>query len=861
MANPAISVIIPMYNAEAYINECLESLLAQTFQDFEVVVVDDCSTDDSVKIVESYAPKFNGRLHITHTKTNSGGGGEPRNIGLKLAKGKYIFFVDADDFIMLNALEILYTKAEENETDIVYYSAYYRLPQPNNIYLYKDGKGKQLLRKNLEDAPDLIVNDPNKILRQFLTEEPEGNFRGPVFRFIRRDFLIENEIIFPNVSPGEDFIWVINVYCHAKRFLRISTPLYFYRCYNTQSVTQTKRKPANQVSRWISGFVSWAKFLSKLSRENDILRKNPAYCQEALKSHFRWSFQRIEEARESLSSQEIYELLINKLAKEDDLRDLTLPFFFSVIDANKRIQKENIITIDELKKSDAEYKQRISELTDEISRLELKKDFMASPAISVIIPMYNREKYIGECLDSLLAQTLKNFEVIIIDDCSTDNSISVVESYIPKFGGRLKLDRMEKNSGHPGEPRNRGIALSCGKYIYCLDSDDIITETALEEMYTLGKKFDADVVYCEKYFKSEGFGQRFRDHIRITDDRFQKPPFVDKPTLEIDNLEERVRKLLNGNYWMSPALKIVKRDLLMKNNITFPPLIGSEDDVWSSKILFCSKRFLRIPNICFIRRIHEEGISFGQYTTPDHVQRWMDATIRSLKAMDTFMQDIKFFREHPDYRYKILNRSVKSGFTNIFEKCKGESDFDIYSIFYNKFGKYLGDYDVLVSALCAHVVNQSKTSAYDDTSLNPKFKNYITARLDVKLRIEKGEVDFKIFSMSDGKAKIIKPTWFQYNGVGYMITSMAGKLEFVAKADKSGQLQLGLKGLDVRQPDDSSKRIPYWIDYTKLTVNGKTIFDTVKSAWHDKPYVHYINVKADEEITVQVEWLPHINNT
>ena len=67
-ACPAISVIIPMYNAEKYIGECLESVLAQTFQDFEVIVVDDCSTDKSVEIVQSYAVKFNGRLKLTRAE-------------------------------------------------------------------------------------------------------------------------------------------------------------------------------------------------------------------------------------------------------------------------------------------------------------------------------------------------------------------------------------------------------------------------------------------------------------------------------------------------------------------------------------------------------------------------------------------------------------------------------------------------------------------------------------------------------------------------------------------------------------------------------------------------------------------------
>ena len=74
----------------------------------------------------------------------------------------------------------------------------------------------------------------------------------------------------------------------------------------------------------------------------------------------------------------------------------------------------------------------------------------SNPAVSVIVPLYNAEKYIAECLDSLLAQTFQNFEVIVVDDCSTDNSRQIAESYLEKFGGRLKIFDNEKNSGAGG---------------------------------------------------------------------------------------------------------------------------------------------------------------------------------------------------------------------------------------------------------------------------------------------------------------------------------------------------------------------------------------------------------------------------
>ena len=126
-----------------------------------------------------------------------------------------------------------------------------------------------------------------------------------------------------------------------------------------------------------------------------------------------------------------------------------------------------------------------------------------TPAISIIIPMYNVEKYVGECLDSILAQTFTDFEVIIVDDCSTDKSCAVVKKYMPLFNkndDKLRLIELKKNSGFPSVPRNKGIELARGKYICFVDSDDAITNTALEELFNLAEEFQADVVHCERYF-------------------------------------------------------------------------------------------------------------------------------------------------------------------------------------------------------------------------------------------------------------------------------------------------------------------------------------------------------------------------
>ena len=222
------------------------------------------------------------------------------------------------------------------------------------------------------------------------------------------------------------------------------------------------------------------------------------------------------------------------------------------------------------------------------------------PVISVIIAMYNAERYIGDALNSLLAQTFQNFEVIIVDDCSTDSSCAVVESFVERFGGQLTLAHMEENSGQGSFPRNRGLMLSCGEYVYFMDNDDLVTKTALEEMYTLAKKFDADVVYLDgRYIAAD-------DLKTVTPADY--PMAVSAPTFEPDALPERIRRIAQGRYNMPPWNKFVRRRLLVENKISFPPCRPSEDDIWTFGLIFYAKNFLCVPNKISTR-------FFGQVST------------------------------------------------------------------------------------------------------------------------------------------------------------------------------------------------------------------------------------------------------
>lgn len=852
LSQPTISIIIPLYNAEEYIGECLDSVFLQTFQDFEIIVVDDCSTDNSVAIVESYIDKFNGRLRITKTKMNSGGGGYiPRNIGLNLANGEYVWFVDADDFILLNALETLYNAAKEYDADVVYTCIYYDVKNLNDVYLHKDGLGRKLAIEGTKDDTAFIFDDRNKIFNELLLPTSgEGNFRAPWSKFVRREFLIQNQISFPDIITGGDFIWCINVYAYAKKFLRLPIPLYFYRRYNGGSITRATRTHEKQISYWVSTLSVFLKALSELANKAEFLREHPVYCYEALKvGHFGWCLNRTSESRKGLSDQEIYTILQREFNSRNDLSDYTMPFLFSIIDADKKANEAHLQRIENLKKEIAQLKT----LPSSDPKSTLPANPSSHPLVSVIIALYNAEKYIAECLESLLVQTFQAFEVIVVDDCSTDKSIKIVKSYAPKFNGRLRLAKMDQNSGSGGLPRNKGVLLSRGEYIQFLDSDDTLTKTALEEMYTLAKDYEADVVYCEKHYCIDADGSNLQ--IKI----FQQGSLVDKPTFEPEDFAKRVDRVLKNLFVVSTCFKFVKRNVLIENDISFPHICPSEDDIWTYSLVFCAKKFLRVPNAVYIRRVSENSVMRKERTPQQTIKFWLNPVLLGLKFFDNFMSRREFFKKNPSFRYDLLKKFIKGKFNLSFDSTKNLPEYVLYSTIKDGFSEKLGDYDVLVSALCAALYNEKKIDA---TRIINKFGSYFTARIDIKLIPQKaGNGDFKITSVSDDSSDISKPGWLNKNGIGYTIQSYSGNLEFIAKATTDGQISLDLRGKDIRDPKDPSKRIPCWIDYTMLKVNGQAIFDTSTPAWHDASYHYNLDVKADEEIAIQIEWFPHRSDT
>ena len=289
------------------------------------------------------------------------------------------------------------------------------------------------------------------------------------------------------------------------------------------------------------------------------------------------------------------------------------------------------------------------------------------PAVSIIVPMYNVEKFIGECLDSILAQTFKNYELLVVDDCSTDKSCSIVESYIPKFEGRLNLIKSEKNSGGcPGTPRNIAIDIAHGEYIMFVDSDDVITPTALEELYPIAKNFDADLLQCEKYFEVLGEVIPKGENLNVVSEGWKEEEMVKKPSLMSDSLEDRVEYYGFKKLFPVPWNRLFRREFLIKNNIKYPKFKIGSDLIFGFFVLCLAKNIVRVPNVYYIWRKRFNSVSRLDLPLEKMLTHWTDTTFGGIPILDKFMDGFEIFCKHPEYKYLAFEAPVYFNLRNLF---------------------------------------------------------------------------------------------------------------------------------------------------------------------------------------------------
>lgn len=224
MEKALISVIIPVYNVENYLRECVESVLNQTYTNYEIILVDDGSTDSSGKICDEYSPD----KKITVIHQENAGLSAARNAGFDASNGEYIYFLDSDDYILPQTLATLYEEAITNNSDFVFFDA----------VSFADGDFKinqNYIRKNSYEkcgGPEML-----KMLQN------AGEYHSAVpLLFIKKSYINENKLSFVDGIYYEDMVYTYQVFCSAKTVSQCKEALYCRRYRQSSIMTSRKNK-------------------------------------------------------------------------------------------------------------------------------------------------------------------------------------------------------------------------------------------------------------------------------------------------------------------------------------------------------------------------------------------------------------------------------------------------------------------------------------------------------------------------------------------------------------------------------------------------------------------------------------------
>lgn len=229
------------------------------------------------------------------------------------------------------------------------------------------------------------------------------------------------------------------------------------------------------------------------------------------------------------------------------------------------------------------------------------------PKVSIIIPVYNVEKYLGECLESVINQTLKDIEIICVNDASTDDSLQIL-NHFGKIDARIKIVNQSTNQGL-SITRNVGTELAIGEYLYFLDSDDVLATHAMQELYKIANACDTDIILLNTspFYENTEIEKRWKNY-GLYYDRPSKYSgiYAGKDLL--------VQLLADGNYKPAVWLYIFKRTFYQREGLSFIERILYEDLPLTFEGMLLAKRVVYCSDKLHLRRFRKDSIVTGRKT-------------------------------------------------------------------------------------------------------------------------------------------------------------------------------------------------------------------------------------------------------
>ncbi len=546
--SPAVSVIIPIYNVEEYLAECLDSVVGQSLQDIEIICVDDGSLDTSGDIAEGYAKKYPA---VKLIRKENGGPSHTRNTALEVARGQYVCFLDSDDYLDRSALEELYAKAVRDDLDIVFF---------DTVPFFESGEIRDK-NQNYIDFYNRKGDYPGVYTGQQLFAEMRKNrefFGSACLQLIRRSLLMENDLRFYRGIVHEDNLFTFQCVMLAKRAGYLNRAFYFRRVRGDSIMTVGKTM--RNVEGYVVSYGEMMVFLHGIEVDPEVEEVVSEYLYYSMYRNACNIYRSLElpDGEGSIShggflAEHLLGLVAqnvkmererNRLRSEKETLTKKVKALEKAVKSGKPVQKQGLLSrffhklrrgvhcirehgvaytlrlaakklVRKLKAIDERYyhaefyhaltwlprsclhgvqavrKKGLRQIIREYRVRQYQKRGGKDPLVSFILPVYNVEAYLDQGMETLLGQTMRHIEIICVDDGSTDRSLEMLRGYAQK-DSRVRV--FTQKNQYAGAARNLGLANARGEYLVFLDSDDFFARGLAKDAYFTAKINQADVV-------------------------------------------------------------------------------------------------------------------------------------------------------------------------------------------------------------------------------------------------------------------------------------------------------------------------------------------------------------------------------
>ena len=648
--------------------------------------MNDGSTDNSLDILRKYAQKDD-RIKIINQENK--GLGATRKVGLDNASGEYISFIDSDDFYEFSALELLYNNALSNNSDVVLFKS-------AEFYGDKQIKYYSYPRYNIDKQYNKDFNNFS-FDYHYLKDDLFHNSFSACLKFYNKDFLNRYSFSFLEHIRYEDVPLHIEVLLRAKLSF-CPYYLYNYRKDNSSSIMNT---PTDEKTKDIFKIIDIV--------ENFL--KEEGYYEELKNDFEKFKVTQISQYLIPSNSESYF------LEAKTRLGHIKENFYLN----NKiRIIYESVLSSNSIQEVKQKFESTFSE---------------HKPRISVIVPVYNVEKYLKECLDSILNQTFEDIEIICINDGSTDNSLKILLDYI-KQDYRLKV-YSQYNKGQ-GSTRNVGLNLASGEYIYFVDSDDFIKDNTLELCYNLLNKENLDMLIFQAINYDDIQKKFFEESYYNMDFLYG----FENKVFNVDSISGKLFSIA-----VSPWNKIYKKEIILKNNIIFSEGLIFEDNEFFFDAFLSSKRVSFLKKHLYARRRREDS------TTALGNEKYMDCISIPNRVMNIFKKHNLYEEFKTElFNYKIsmintwFNRTKRKYREQFFNKIKQDFlNIKNNPVLFEEYNSKLWDKNIIVfkNILSSNdynefdLLNEISNLKYKCNSLEDKYNSlkddYVTINRNINL--------------------------------------------------------------------------------------------------------------------------------